>query len=497
MLLFNAWTAFGVVLMLNLSFLGIAIWMLYKLVRLLINVFQKIFTSLGVSSLQVLLGLGVSILFFSNILTTIISRLGNFLANNFSFISQNLANPVFSEGSASQKSSSILKLSSEWTHEVYGSFQEDILTIPFEMILLFLICWIVISFLLREIFTLESKSSAVTGLRNFFQTAQWRYIVFGVLIFFSIYLSIAAIIAVPVFEDHASPQNISGMDISSELDQFEVDRNGFLSKYTIQPDSSKQLEAAFTLSILDKWNNLVQSTYEQINQNQFEAETSFNITKSQKISAEDKLDYLQSLVTWVVNNKSTLVNNLEKLKPGVMNAVNLLAKTMPSDSTGTLSMDDANVLNQASVTILSKLKLPTKELNPMPREPEIGERFGLFGWIAGWLLKTNLLPLALITGMFGFGLFGATISSIVREDNTKETPKGLLSTDFITLLIRGFSAAMVIFLAVKGGLAVFGSAENSVNPYILFFTCFVAAVFSEDIWAWARKKMNTSLNENT
>lgn len=153
--------------------------------------------------------------------------------------------------------------------------------------------------------------------------------------------------------------------------------------------------------------------------------------------------------------------------------------------------------SQASLTILSKLKLPINDLNKMPDEPEIGERFGFFGLIAGWLLKTNLLPLALITGMFGFGLFGATISNVVREDLKKdETPKGLMSTDFIILLIRGFSAAIVIFLAVMGGLAVFGSTEGTVNPYILFFTCFVAAVFSEDIWTWARSKMNSTLDTN-
>ncbi len=49
---------------------------------------------------------------------------------------------------------------------------------------------------------------------------------------------------------------------------------------------------------------------------------------------------------------------------------------------------------------------------------------------------------------------------------------------------------MVVFLAAKGVIAVFTSGVSEVNPYILFFTCFVAAVFSEDVWKWAHEQLH-------
>lgn len=504
MLLFNAWTAFSVVLIINFLFLGVSVFVIYKAINFLIKGIQKVFNSIGVGYLQGILGLGATILIFSQMLTLIVSNVGKFLTNNFSFISQNLSNPIFIEKDAGLRADSISKLSSAWTDEVYRSFQSYILTIPIEKVLLFLICWILFSFLIKELFTMDSKSHTVTGLKNFFQTTQWRYIVFATLIFFSTYLSIAAIIAVPVFQEHASSQGKDlGMNISTELEQFQVDRASFYKQYEIIPDSNMRIaDVSFNQTILDKWSNLVESTYERISQNQFEVETNFKITENQKISKEDKLDYMESLIDWLIANKSAMIRNLNSLKPVVQSSLQVLPKLMPIDSVDSTSTsydkyDATMAYSQASLTILSKLKLPINDLNKMPDEPEIGERFGFFGLIAGWLLKTNLLPLALITGMFGFGLFGATISNVVREDLKKdETPKGLMSTDFIILLIRGFSAAIVIFLAVMGGLAVFGSTEGTVNPYILFFTCFVAAVFSEDIWTWARSKMNSTLDTN-
>jgi len=48
----------------------------------------------------------------------------------------------------------------------------------------------------------------------------------------------------------------------------------------------------------------------------------------------------------------------------------------------------------------------------------------------------------------------------------------------------------VVFLAVKGGLAIFASGEGELNAYVLFFTCLVGAVFSEDVWGCARDKLS-------
>lgn len=149
--------------------------------------------------------------------------------------------------------------------------------------------------------------------------------------------------------------------------------------------------------------------------------------------------------------------------------------------------------------------LPTSQ---MPQRPLLGEasELGIFGFVAGWLLRTESLSLALITGLIGFGLLGSACSTFIRErlsetgnvDTRKaklKKPDGLLVSDLTAVIIRGVSAAIVIFLAVEGGLAIFASGEGEPNPYVLLFTCLVAAVFSETVWSWAEKQLNDRLNK--
>jgi hypothetical protein len=91
--------------------------------------------------------------------------------------------------------------------------------------------------------------------------------------------------------------------------------------------------------------------------------------------------------------------------------------------------------------------------------------------------------------MLGFGLLGSAVSSFVQEGKTRAAG-GPLVSDLPAVLIRGFSAAIVVFLAAEGGLAIIsGSGTVDPNPYILMFTCFGAAVFSQTAWDRVREKL--------
>jgi hypothetical protein len=126
-----------------------------------------------------------------------------------------------------------------------------------------------------------------------------------------------------------------------------------------------------------------------------------------------------------------------------------------------------------------------------PPKPGIG--WGPFGLVARWLLQTKSFALSLITGMLGFGLLGSAISTFVRAGAFKEN-HDKFSGNILSIVIRGLSAAVVVFLAVKGGLAIFSTGESEPNAYVVFFTCLVGSVFSEDVWNWARTKFIKKLN---
>jgi hypothetical protein len=129
---------------------------------------------------------------------------------------------------------------------------------------------------------------------------------------------------------------------------------------------------------------------------------------------------------------------------------------------------------------------------PMPPDPGLG--LGPFRWISSWLVSTKSLALVLITGMLGFGLLGATISSFLRRD------VNFASVDPVPgelggVVIRGLSAAVIVFLAVKGGLAAYAVGETEPNAYVLFFTCLLGAAFSDRVWKWAQAKLEDQLPE--
>lgn len=155
--------------------------------------------------------------------------------------------------------------------------------------------------------------------------------------------------------------------------------------------------------------------------------------------------------------------------------------------------DPSSVLSQAVLNYSPAIKMPGFSKQPDPPRP--GAQWGIFGLISGWLLQANSYALILITGMLGFGLFGSLISSVVREQRQRKPGQPLVS-DLSSAVIRGLSAAVVVFLSVKGGLAVFTTEEVEPNSYVLFFTCLVGAVFSENIWEWAREKLGEKFSTN-
>lgn len=200
--------------------------------------------------------------------------------------------------------------------------------------------------------------------------------------------------------------------------------------------------------------------------------------------------YDSELDKWAKQVISALQDDLEMLQslssrnPQDINALYFKTSSVYNPSGG---------MSQALSAFASEMK-PTSP-SSIPSPPPPGTQWGVFGLISGWLLQANSYALILIIGMLGFGLFGAIISSVVREYSQRQPGQPIVS-DITSAVIRGLSAAVVVFLSVKGGLAVFTTEEVEPNAYVLFFTCLVGAVFSEKIWEWAKEKLGEKFSTN-
>ena len=131
--------------------------------------------------------------------------------------------------------------------------------------------------------------------------------------------------------------------------------------------------------------------------------------------------------------------------------------------------------------------------NQIPPTPREDTGLGAFAFFAQWLVSSRSLSLALISGMIGFGLFGSVMGrAFLPAHDEQGKPLDSWSGD---VLLVGFSAAVIIFLASQGGMAVIASGNTELNPHVLFLACFVGAAFGDRVWNRAKVQLLEKLNE--
>jgi hypothetical protein len=124
-----------------------------------------------------------------------------------------------------------------------------------------------------------------------------------------------------------------------------------------------------------------------------------------------------------------------------------------------------------------------------PDSPTIASGLGAIGRWTSWLIDTERMPVVIIVGLVGFSLLGATVSRAVRVQDDDRPRAAFTLDDLLTVIAGGTTAAVVVFLAAYGGLALLGNSTGDPNAYIVFATCLIAAVYSEDVWTWARRRL--------
>jgi len=142
----------------------------------------------------------------------------------------------------------------------------------------------------------------------------------------------------------------------------------------------------------------------------------------------------------------------------------------------------------AFVTVCDEIVPETDDY--LARRPLASQDLGIFGQATRWLLNTESPALALITGLLGFGFFGALAASFIRQVSLTQGRVLPTAGWILPALISGVAAATLVFLAAVGGIPPF---TQNPNPYAVFLTCFIAAVFSEHVWEWARRRQEVQM----
>jgi hypothetical protein len=142
------------------------------------------------------------------------------------------------------------------------------------------------------------------------------------------------------------------------------------------------------------------------------------------------------------------------------------------------------------------LKEGAVKVSILPPLPKPGDNLGVFRSFMGWLLQIQSHSLVLIIGLVGFGLLGAAGATFIKETGRREKDGGPFVEDLPGVLIKGLSAALVVFLVFQGSLALLTGASNTPpDESLFFFLALSAAVFSDNTWDWARNKFEKTLDD--
>ncbi|MBO6517076.1 MAG: hypothetical protein JJ975_11050, partial [Bacteroidia bacterium] len=375
--------------------------------------------------------------------------------------------------------------------------------------LIFLSTWLVISIILGQLAETvketEEKEGRISSNRTLINVSTLAVALF------SLYLCVAAIVAAPELMDEEISHDATALreEFNTKLKDFNLIE---LDELTL----SKSDTALLALSqlgeeeLVSTYRNAVNSHNAWVNeqfisdlQHQERLTTEYEASLKDGTKAKQRRIYKNDLVGWysdfhkkwtqqAVSRKSMLVNILNEMREVVSGPTGDSIQPISSDRVQSVL---GSIKDYSDKQELASLVRPQEK--PYPRKQSVAEDYGFFRAISSWLLQTGSLSLALIAGLFGFGLFGSIGSTFIRRRLAKLSGKveteAIVLGDLQGILINGVSAAIVVFLGVKGAVLAFTQEGGELNPYMLFFTCLVASVFSEDVWVWARKKLNETL----
>lgn len=464
------------------------------ILKKLINTFRKGTTDpIDFHSVSKLLSLGLTFLILSTKVNNLFLYIFNLIVSSFKYFSYFLSTRVGGD------------------NYNFGISFNNMHLLFIDLIIIFAV-WLFIYIFLNHIF---QSSTSTSSLKIFSGNllAKNTFVVF--LLIFSIYLCVATIVAIPEFQALESSEfhNEELTEFTKEVDQHTGSvKENFLLKELSHSDLKlkNSIEVYNELNYrITNYNQIINTLWEDQELRKREAVDAYKSAVLEKTATRELIKYRSLLKNWVRYRSISFTSfiyfkpRFENISRGIMTNVTKIEKDTTlsrrndavNDSVYEFSNDLLNDWDQNIIDLEEQL-FSVKYMNySIPDKPEIGEQYGVFRFMSGWLLRTESMSLALIAGLFAFGLLGSIGSTFIRH----RIKTGIDSDikDFIpnlpAVLINGISSAIVVFLAVKGSLIIFSGNDSEVNPYILFFTCLVAAVYSEDVWKWAQDKLAKQL----
>ncbi len=537
----------GVVAIVYFILALIGLYVVYRLLRTIVRKLVGLLSNgsvFGGDQKTRLIGLGIVALLFPGIFVGVGSALISIIGNFFVDVPRDLILQWQSSQSMCTAYTNI-DLSFCTTQLGYGFVQAwtsaiaDTLErfgptyIPYGRLVLMLAVWAGISMLLKASTAKEHAEGEEqsTRLQVWFRdlkSPMRENLLFFLVLVVAGYLSIAAITAIPGLEESAAPaENVSLAQLQKELDvtrkQY-VDRIPEQINFAEAPATATAVPTPKTTPSPEVTNSQeISVTTEQVNERilgrreNWQSQYSFFLETTRSEAEKSITDALSSYQASLIGRKGAqeTVQHFLALEAWYRDGLSRMEQQLRRCQTYTKNLDRFYVSlpeNQdpvnSSINYPNLQRLQQNQTNAcaprpfferMPIRQELGSNLGPFSYIASWLLRTESLPLAQIVGLLGFGLLGSAVSSLVRTkkeqaENQFSVEDQPLVNELATVIIRGATAAVVVFLAVKGGLAVFTSGESNPNSYVLLLTCLIAAVFSEKIWEEAQNWLNRQIH---
>lgn len=438
---------------------------------------------------------------------------------------------------------------------LFNNLSDAITSLPIKEFLILLSSWALLYFLITFIKDrFENDPESNKNLKNFLKKYQEK-IILSLILIFAGFLSISAMITIPYLKEGESIVVLDAEDLTNRLNSQKLTKAQLEKQFpTTLVDSlavPQEIQSFLNTSadslqiILNKtipsniketWNQLqsnaklllneleylnkgsvrafesAEKSYLDLQENLLtDATKSFEQTAGLAFRPDEIINYSQRFSSWFSSTQNILRNQLEIAYQNVKEAEQYKSLTfellkirirdfqskIKQTPSNQLTIWDFDIDLSSYIVILrsGRQKLnsaPIYHLSfpALPSLPPPGFSWGPLGRISSWLLITRSYGIALLVGMLGFGLLGSAISFYVKRKTGAPVELSIGGG----IIIKGLTAAVVIFLAVMGGPAIFGFDTANPNAYMLFFFCILAAVFSDQVWIWAAEQLTKYLN---